>query len=108
MANTGKFKLAVLAGDGIGPEITDATVRVLEAAAELAGAALALTPALVGWKAYEKTKSTLPTETIDILKASDGWILGPTFAGEYPKDDPVRGHPSGFMRRNFHLFGNVR
>jgi 3-isopropylmalate dehydrogenase len=37
-----------------------------------------------------------------------GWILGPTFAGEYPKDDPIRGHPSGYLRRNFSLFANVR
>ena len=108
MTETGNFKLAVLAGDGIGPEITEATVRVVQAAAEIAGAALALTPALVGWKAYEKVKSTLPDDTLATLDASDGWILGPTFAGEYPKDDPIRGHPSGFMRRKYRLFGNVR
>jgi len=103
-----ELKLAVLAGDGIGPEITDATVRVLEAAADRAGLSLDLTRALVGWKAYEKTKSTLPEETLEVLRSHQGWILGPTFAGEYPKDDPVRGHPSGYMRRNFRLFANVR
>ena len=37
-----------------------------------------------------------------------GWILGPTFAGEYPKDDPIKGRPSGCLRRNFALFANVR
>ena len=37
-----------------------------------------------------------------------GWILGPTFAGEYPGDDPIKGHPSGYLRRNFALFANVR
>jgi 3-isopropylmalate dehydrogenase len=107
MANN-DLKLAVLAGDGIGPEITHATVRVLEAAAERAGLSLALSHALVGWKAYEKTKSTLPEETIEMLRSHQGWIVGPTFAGEYPKDDPVRGHPNGYIRRNFGLFANVR
>ncbi|NLS06073.1 isocitrate/isopropylmalate dehydrogenase family protein [Rhizobium sp. P32RR-XVIII] len=108
MTNKSNFRLGVLAGDGIGPEITEATVRVLEAAAGIASAPVTLTPAVVGWKAYEKSKSTLPDETLNVLNASDGWILGPTFAGEYPKDDPIRGHPSGFLRRHFKLFGNVR
>lgn len=101
-------RLAVLEGDGIGPEITAATVHVLTAAAERAGLDLALTHAAIGWKAYESGGSTLPQETLDILKAHEGWILGPTFAGEYPKDDPMRGHPGGYLRRNFKLFANVR
>ena len=47
-------------------------------------------------------------DVLAVLKAHPGWILGPTSAGEYPKDDPVRGHPSGYLRRNFALFANVR
>jgi hypothetical protein len=31
-----------------------------------------------------------------------------TFAGEYPKDDPIKGQPRGYLRRNFALFANVR
>ena len=34
--------------------------------------------------------------------------MGPTFAGEYPKDDPYRGHPNGYLRRHYKLFANVR
>ena len=34
--------------------------------------------------------------------------MGPTFAGEYPKDDHTNGHPSGYLRRTFKLFANVR
>lgn len=103
-----ELKLAVLPGDGIGPEITDATVQVLKVAARRTGIKLGLKSCLVGWKAYRKTKSTLPEETLKVLRQHDGWILGPTFAGEYPKDDPIRGHPSGYLRRNFKLFANVR
>jgi 3-isopropylmalate dehydrogenase len=104
----GKISLAVLAGDGIGPEITDATVRVLQAAARRSALDLALTPYPIGWKAYEKSRSTLMPETVAALRNHMGWILGPTFAGEYPKDDPINEHPSGYLRRNFALFANVR
>jgi 3-isopropylmalate dehydrogenase len=108
MAEAKEIRLAVLDGDGIGPEITAATTRIVGAAAASAGLKLVFTPALVGWKGYEKTKSTLPEETIEILKSHQGWIVGPTFAGEYPKDDPVRGHPNGYIRKNFGLFANIR
>jgi hypothetical protein len=108
MTTDGKISLAVLAGDGIGPEITDATVRVLQAAARRSALDLALTPYLIGWKAYEKSHSTLMPETVAALRNHMGWILGPTFAGEYPDDHPTKGHPSGYLRRNFALFANVR
>lgn len=100
--------LGVLAGDGIGPEITDATLQVLQAAAERTGLALRLAHHLVGWKAREQEGTTLSTATEQELRASDGWIMGPTFAGEYPMDDHTKGHPSGYLRRTFKLFANVR
>jgi 3-isopropylmalate dehydrogenase len=103
-----EFKIGVLAGDGIGPEVSDATAEVLTAAAQHCGLKVRLTPALVGWKAREKFGNLLPDETIAMLREADGWIMGPTFAGEYPKDDHTKGHPSGYLRRTFKLFANVR
>ena len=108
MATASAVRIAVLAGDGVGPEITAATVKVLQAAAKRTGLGLELEHCLVGWKAYNKTKSTLPESTLKVLRTHRGWILGPTFAGEYPKDDPILGHPSGYLRKNFKLFANVR
>jgi isocitrate/isopropylmalate dehydrogenase len=108
MTTGGRISLAVLPGDGIGPEITEATVRVLQAAAGRSGLDVGLTPYPIGWRAYEKSRSTLAPETVAALPNHMGWILGPTFAGEYPKDDPVKGHPSGYLRRSFALFANVR
>jgi 3-isopropylmalate dehydrogenase len=108
MSATGKLNLAVMAGDGVGPEITDATIDVLQTAANRVGLPLGLERCLVGLRSYEKYKTTLAQETLDVLKQHPGWILGPTSAGEYPKDDPMRGHPSGYLRRNFSLFANVR
>jgi isocitrate/isopropylmalate dehydrogenase len=108
MAAKKLITLAVLAGDGIGPEITEATVKVLKAATRATGVEVKTKTCLIGWKAYEKNRSTLPDATIKALGEHEGWIVGPTFAGEYPKDDPYRGHPNGFIRRNFKLFANVR
>jgi isocitrate/isopropylmalate dehydrogenase len=108
MAGKNEVRLAVLEGDGIGPEITDATVTVLKAAARRAGLGLRIRTATIGWKAYRKSRSTLPDATLKALDAHEGWIVGPTFAGEYPKDDPYRGHPNGFIRRHYKLFANVR
>jgi 3-isopropylmalate dehydrogenase len=108
MARKNEIRLAVLAGDGIGPEITDATVKVLKAAADQVGLRVRTKRYLIGWKAYEKHRSTLPEATLAGLRAHEGWIVGPTYAGEYPKDDPMRGHPNGFIRRHFKLFANVR
>src|SRR5258706_151530 len=108
MAGKNEIDLAVLEGDGIGPEITDATVRVLKAAARSAGLGVRLKPCLFGWRSYKKYHTTLCDATVRELGRREGWIVGPTAAGEYPKDDPYRGHPNGFIRRHFKLFANVR
>src|SRR5215831_5948342 len=108
MARSSEIRLAVLEGDGIGPEITEATIHVLKAAARRAGLALRLKPGAIGWKPYRKSRTTLPDATVRTLNEHEGWIVGPTFAGEYPKDDPYRGHPNGYLRRNYKLFANVR
>ena len=108
MADQREFKIGVLAGDGIGPEITDATIEVLHAASELTGLKLRLIHRLVGWKAREQEGTLLSEGTEETLRTCDGWIMGPTFAGEYPKDDHTNSHPSGYLRRKFKLFANVR
>jgi 3-isopropylmalate dehydrogenase len=108
MTNGSEIRLAVLDGDGIGPEITAATLSVLNAAAKRTGLVIRSKRALIGYKAYEKHRSTLPDATRKVLDAHEGWIVGPTFAGEYPQDDPMRGHPNGFIRRHYKLFANVR
>ena len=108
MTDTRSFNIGVLAGDGIGPEITAATLEVLQAAAERTGLRINLTPRLVGWKAKKQEGTLLSRETEAVLRASDGWIMGPTFAGEYPMDDHCNGHPSGYLRKTFKLFANIR
>lgn len=83
------YKIAVLAGDGIGPEVCAEAVKVLRAVGELRGLDFAFTPALAGGAAYEQHGTHLPQATIDAVAASDavlfGSIGGPTDAQEDPK-----------------------
>ena len=64
MAGKNEIDLAVLEGDGIGPEITDATVRVLKAAARSAGLGVRLKPCLFGRRSYKKHHTTLCDATV--------------------------------------------
>jgi len=103
-----KIRLAVLAGDGIGPEITDATVRVLQAAAGRSGLDLALTPYPIGWKAYEQSRSTLTPETLAALRNIwAGFSVLPLPANTLTTIRS-RGIRAANLRRNFALFANVR
>ena len=98
------IKLGVLDGDGIGPEIVPAAVRVVEAT-EIA---VEFINYPVGWDAYEEYGSTVPQVTLDGLKECEGWLLGPIFAGEYPEDDLADRNPSSTLRQAFNLYSNVR
>ena len=68
--------IALLRGDGIGPEIVDSAVSVLEKVAEKFGHKFNFTPYLIGGAAIDETGSPLPQETIDGCLASDSVLLG--------------------------------
>ena len=69
-------KIAVLAGDGIGPEIVPAAIAVLEAIGKPRGHAFEFVPAAVGGKAIDDTDWPLPDETLHLAKTSDAVLLG--------------------------------
>lgn len=104
----GPLRLAVLRGDGIGPEVVGAAVQILSAAAKRTDLEIDLTFLPIGFEAYEKNGRTLPVETIKGMKDSDGWIFGPLSAGSYPKDDPDYPMASGKIRKMFDLYANIR
>ena len=60
--------VTLLAGDGIGPEVTDAVVRILEAAIAGSGAKFAWEPFLVGASAYEKYHEYIPKEVYESIE----------------------------------------
>ncbi len=65
------MKIAVLGGDGIGPEVVEAACRVLRAVGRFE-----LVPALIGSIAIEKTGVPLPDETLAICRECDAVLLG--------------------------------
>ena len=101
------MKIAVLAGDGIGPEVTREAVRVLEAL-DLPG--LELVYADVGGAAYKAHGHPLPPETLEIARASDGILFG---AVGDPDCDNLERHlrPEQAilgLRKELGLFANLR
>ncbi len=83
-----ELKIALLKGDGIGPEIVDSAVAVLEKTAEKFGHRFIFTPYLIGGCAIDETGLPLPQETVDGCLASDSVILG---AVGGPKWDDLAG-----------------
>ena len=65
------FKITLLKGDGIGPEIVDEAVKVLNKTADKFGFTVDYDEALMGGCAIDATGEPLPQETIDKCKASD-------------------------------------
>ena len=70
------YKIAVISGDGIGPEIVDSAVAVLHKIGEKYGHTFTCTPYLIGGCAIDATGIPLPKETIDGCLASDSVLLG--------------------------------
>ena len=103
------FRLGVLLGDGIGPEIVPAAVQVLDSALGAVGApAVEWVPLPVGAAAIDTHGSALPEVTVETLDKLDGWLLGPHDSASYPAEHRAQLNPSGFLRKHFDLFANIR
>ncbi|WP_371402756.1 isocitrate/isopropylmalate dehydrogenase family protein [Kribbella sp. NBC_00662] len=103
------FRLGVLTGDGIGPEIVPAAVEVVDAAlAATDAASVEWVPLPVGAAAIETHGDALPDVTVETLTGLDGWLLGPHDSAAYPEEHRQRLNPSGYLRKHFGLFANIR
>lgn len=100
--------LLVLPGDGIGPEITEATVSVLKAAGDLHGIEFRFSEATIGFDALRSTGTTLPDNVLPQAMAADGVILGPVSHNDYPPAAEGGLNPSGQLRKRLDLYANVR
>ena len=69
-------KVAVLPGDGIGPEVTAEAIKVLQAVEAIAGTTFRFQSGLIGGCALDATASPLPAETISICNNSQAVLLG--------------------------------
>ncbi|MEM6974639.1 MAG: isocitrate/isopropylmalate dehydrogenase family protein [Pseudomonadota bacterium] len=102
------LRLLCLDGDGIGPEIAAATRRVVQAACDQAGCAIAFEQADIGFAALETTGTTFPDSVLEAAKAADGVILGPVSHNAYPPREEGGVNPSGKLRIGLDLYANIR
>lgn len=102
------MRLLVLPCDGIGPEITSATMEVLGAADQAFGLGLQYDFEDVGFASLEKYGTTLRDETIERAKGYDGIILGPQSHMDYPPRDKGGPNVLAGFRVRLDLYANVR
>jgi 3-isopropylmalate dehydrogenase len=105
------FHIAVLNGDGIGPEVTAQSIKVLKAIGEQYGHEFTFNNALIGADAIDKTGEALPQETIDICKASNAVLFGAVGHPKYDNDPTAKVRPEqGILgiRKALQLFANIR
>ncbi|MGO8866949.1 MAG: isocitrate/isopropylmalate dehydrogenase family protein [Alphaproteobacteria bacterium] len=102
------MNILVLPGDGIGPEITAATMKVVERANAAFGLGLAFAYAEIGLAALERTGTTLPEPVMAAARAADGIILGPVSHNDYPPRAEGGINVSGELRVKLDLFANIR
>ena len=104
------YNIALLAGDGTGKEVTDEAVKVLKAIGEKHSIDFNFEPALIGGCAYDKYKTPLPQQTLDISKKADAVLLGAVGDWKYdtlpPEVRPERALLG--IRKELNLFANLR
>jgi 3-isopropylmalate dehydrogenase len=106
-----KKKIAVIEGDGIGPEVTGQSIRVLDAIAETFHHEFEYTYCLMGAVAIDKTGNPLPDETIEVCLASDAILFGAIGDPRYDNDPTAKVRPEqGLLklRKSLQLFANIR
>jgi 3-isopropylmalate dehydrogenase len=106
-----KKKIAVILGDGIGPEVTEQSIKVLNIIAKQFKHDFSYEHALMGAIAIDKTGNPLPDETIKICLASDAILFGAIGDPKYDNDPTAKVRPEqGLLklRKELQLFANIR
>jgi len=106
-----KKRIAVVPGDGIGPEVIKQAIKVLEAVSNRYNHEFILDYALMGAIAIDETGDPLPQETIDICKMSDGVLFGAIGDPKYDNDPSAKVRPEqGLLRlrKALGLYANIR
>lgn len=104
------YKIALIKGDGIGPEIIEEAVKVLDAISSCCGFSFSYEEALMGGCAYDITGNPLPQETINIALSSDAVLFG-AIGGEKWDSLPRELRPeSGLLRfrKELGVYANLR
>jgi 3-isopropylmalate dehydrogenase len=107
----GVLNIAVIEGDGIGPEVTQQAVRVLNAIAEQFDHQFDYKYCLMGADAIDKTGNPLPDETIETCLNSDAILFGAIGHPKYDNDPAAKVRPEqGLLklRKSLQLYANIR
>ena len=106
-----KLNIAVLPGDGIGPEVTNQAVKALKAIATEFNHSFKFTTADVGAGAIDNHNDPLPEATLDICKSNDAILFGAIGHPKYDNDPTAKVRPEqGLLklRKELGLFANIR
>lgn len=106
-----KKHIAVLPGDGVGPEIIMQGKRILEAVAQKYNHSFTYVEGLIGATAIDKTGTPLPDETLALCKTADAVLFGAIGDPKYDNDPTLKVRPEqGLLklRRSLELFANIR
>jgi len=105
-----RLKIAVLAGDGIGPEVTQQATNILRAVAELGGHEFIFVEGLIGGTAITQTGSPLPTATLDAALECDAVLLGAVGDNKFNALTPDKRPEAGLLqiRQALGGFANLR
>ena len=107
----GTFSITVIPGDGIGPEVTQQSVNVLNAVAQKFGHQFNYQYCLMGAVAIDSTGNPLPDETIEACLNSDAVLFGAIGHPKYDNDPTAKVRPEqGLLklRKALQLFSNIR
>ena len=105
------YKIAVLPGDGIGPEVIDQGLKVLSAVAKKFNFSVETVFGQIGASAIDATGNPLPDETIEICKKANAILLGAVGHPKYDNDPTAKVRPEqGLLkiRKSLNLFANIR
>ena len=111
MDNPSVFRIAVLAGDGIGPEVMQEGLKVLEKTAARFSIAIETTPCLVGGAAIDATGRALPPETLAACENAQAILFGSVGGPKWeslPADEQPERAALLPLRKHFGLFANLR
>jgi 3-isopropylmalate dehydrogenase len=106
-----RVRVAVLDGDGIGPEVLAQARRCVDALAAGEGLEVAWEPHLVGGAAIDAAGTPLPPETLEACRAADAVLLGAVGGPRWDTTDPARPRPEQgllALRAELGLFANLR
>jgi len=105
-----RFKIAVLKGDGIGPEIVEQALRVLDKVSEIYGVGFEYEEGLIGGAAIDLKGTPLPDETLELCKKSDAILLGAVGGPKWDNLPTDKRPEKGLLkiRKELDLYANLR